>query len=245
VLGFLRRKYNLYVSPNKGLTKKIKNTIYYEPKRLHLFELAFHHKSLNNGDTIYPYSNERLEYLGDAFLSVVVAEYLFHKYPFKDEGFLTKMRSKIVKRKTLNELANKIGLDVILADYAIGTVSKTMAGNAFEALVGAIYLDMGYRKGKSFIIQKFLIEHLDIEELEQKDDNYKSQLLEWSQKTSKMIEFKLVSKSKAQGRDRFRMAVSIDEELISEGEAFNKKAAEQKAAHQALKRLKVPDDKTP
>jgi ribonuclease-3 len=240
VLGFIRRKYNLYLSPNRGLTKKIKNTIYYEPKRLHLFEMAFHHKSLNNGDMPYPYSNERLEYLGDAFLSVVVAEYLFHKYPFKDEGFLTKMRSKIVKRKTLNDLANKIGLDVILADYSIGTVSKTMAGNAFEALIGAIYLDVGYQSAKSFIIQKILIQHLDMEELERRDDNYKSQLLEWSQKSSKMIEFKLVSKSKAQGRDRFKMAVSIDEELISEGEAFNKKAAEQKAAEMALKRLKIP-----
>lgn len=240
VLGFLRKKYNLYFSSNKGLTKKIKNTIYYEPKRLHLFELAFHHKSLNNGETIYPYSNERLEYLGDAFLSVVVAEYLFQKYPFKDEGFLTKMRSKIVKRKTLNELANKIGLDVILADYSIGGVSKTMAGNAFEALIGAIYLDIGYVKAKNFIIQKILIEHLDMDELEHTDDNYKSQLLEWSQKSSKMIEFKLVEKSKTHGRDKFKMAVSINEKLISEGEAFNKKAAEQKAAQIALKRLKIP-----
>lgn len=242
MLRYLKKKYNLYLSPNKGLTKKIKNTIYYEPRRLHLFELAFHHKSMNNGETVYPYSNERLEYLGDAFLSLVVAEYLFHKYPFKDEGFLTKMRSKIVKRKTLNELANKMGLDVILADYSVGTVSKTMAGNAFEALIGAIYLDMGYNRAKNFIIQKILIEHLDMEELEKKDDNYKSQLLEWSQKSSKMIEFKLVSKSKSNGRDRFKMAVSIDEKLISEGEAFNKKAAEQKAAQLALKRLKVPID---
>jgi ribonuclease-3 len=195
---------------------------------------------MNNGQTTYPYSNERLEYLGDAFLSLVVAEYLFHKYPFRDEGFLTKMRSKIVKRKTLNELANKMGLDMILADYAVGTVSNTMAGNAFEALIGAIYLDMGYNRAKSFIIQKILIEHLDIEELENKDDNYKSQLLEWSQKSSKLIEFKLVSKSKSQGRDRFKMAVSIDEKLISEAEAFNKKAAEQKAAELALKRLNIP-----
>ena len=202
--------------------------------------MAFHHKSLNNGDKTYPYSNERLEYLGDAFLSLVVAEYLFHKYPFRDEGFLTKMRSKIVKRKTLNDLANKMGLDIILSDYAIGLVSKTMAGNAFEALVGAIYLDAGYHRAKKCIIQHMLIEHLDMDELENTDDNYKSQLLEWSQKSSKMIEFKLLAKSKDQGRDRFRMAVSIDEKLISEGEAFNKKAAEQKAAQLALKKLNIP-----
>jgi len=202
--------------------------------------LAFHHKSLNNGDTIYPYSNERLEYLGDAFLSVVVAEYLFQKYPFKDEGFLTKMRSKIVKRKTLNELATKIGLDIILSDYAIGAVSNAMAGNAFEAFLGAIYLDVGYARAKKFVIQKILIEHLDMEALEKVDDNYKSQLLEWSQKSNKQIDFKLVSKSKANGRDRFKMSVSIDEKLISEGEAFNKKSAEQKAAQIAIKRLSIP-----
>ena len=240
MISYLRRKYNLYLSPNKGLAKRIKRTILYEPRRLHLFELAFHHKSLNNGDTTYPFSNERLEYLGDAFLSLVVAEYLFHKYPFKDEGFLTKMRSKIVKRKTLNDLANTMGLDLILADYSIGSVSKTMAGNAFEALIGAIYLDSGYSRAKSYIIQRMLIENLDMEELENTDDNYKSQLLEWSQKSSKMIEFKLLSKSKEHGRDRFKMAVSIDEKLISEGEAFNKKAAEQKAAQLALKKLKIP-----
>lgn len=239
MLAILKKKYNLYLSPNKGLTKKIKNTIYYEPKRLHLFELAFHHKSMNHDGNVYPFSNERLEYLGDAFLSVVVAEYLFQKYPFRDEGFLTKMRSKIVKRKTLNELANKIGLDVILADYAIGTVSNTMAGNAFEALIGAIYLDVGYNKAKKFIIQKILIEHLDMEELENLDDNYKSQLLEWSQKSNKMIEFKLISKSKVQGRDLFKMAAIIDNKLISEGEAFNKKSAEQKAAQFAMHKLKI------
>lgn len=240
MVGFLRRIYNLYLSPNKRLTNKIKGTISYVPKRLHLFELAFHHKSLNNGDTIYPYSNERLEYLGDAFLSVVVAEYLFQKYPFKDEGFLTKMRSKIVKRKTLNELATKIGLDIILSDYAIGAVSNAMAGNAFEAFLGAIYLDVGYARAKKFVIQKILIEHLDMEALEKVDDNYKSQLLEWSQKSNKQIDFKLVSKSKANGRDRFKMSVSIDEKLISEGEAFNKKSAEQKAAQLAIKRLSIP-----
>ncbi len=240
MLSFFKRKYNLYLSPKRNLARSIKKSLHYEPARIKLFELAFHHKSLNNGsDTTYPYSNERLEYLGDALLSMVVGEYLFQKYPYKDEGFLTKMRSKIVKRKTLNDLAQDLGLDVILSDYSVGVISNAMAGNAFEALIGAIYLDGGYAKSKKFIVREMLLSHLDLTELESVDDNYKSQLLEWSQKSNKSIEFKLLSKTKTNGRDLFKMAVSVDEELISEGEAYNKKSAEQKAAQVALRCLKV------
>jgi len=239
VFSFLKRKYNLYLAPNKNLARSIKKTLHYEPVRIKLFELAFHHKSLNNGDTIFPYSNERLEYLGDALLSMVVGEFLFQKYPYKDEGFLTKMRSKIVKRKTLNDLAQDLGLDVILSDYSVGVISNSMAGNAFEALIGAIYLDGGYVKAKNFIVRQMLLQHLDLAELETLDDNYKSQLLEWSQKSNKSIEFKLLSKTKTNGRDLFKMAVTVNEELISEGEAYNKKSAEQKAAQVALRSLKV------
>ena len=121
--------------------------------------------------------NERLEYLGDSILSTIVAEYLFKKYPTQDEGFLTKMRSKIVKRKTLNQLANQMGLDTILSDYSQGRLSNSMLGNAFEALIGAIYLEKGYIKTKSYVVNEILLKNLDIHILESKDDNFKSRLL--------------------------------------------------------------------
>ena len=110
--------------------------------------------------------NERLEYLGDSILSTIVAEYLFKKYPTQDEGFLTKMRSKIVKRKTLNQLANQMGLDTILSDYSQGRLSNSMLGNAFEALIGAIYLEKGYIKTKSYVVNEILLKNLDIHILE-------------------------------------------------------------------------------
>jgi ribonuclease-3 len=211
----------------------------FTPANLSIFKLAFSHQS-NPSDKVYAMqNNERLEVLGDAVLGTIVAEYLFKKYPNSNEGFLTKMRSKIVKRKTLNDLAQDLGLDVILSDYSVGVISNSMAGNAFEALIGAIYLDGGYVKAKNFIVRQMLLQHLDLAELETLDDNYKSQLLEWSQKSNKSIEFKLLSKTKTNGRDLFKMAVTVNEELISEGEAYNKKSAEQKAAQVALRSLKV------
>lgn len=181
------------------------------------------------------FNNERLEYLGDAILSTVVAEYLFKKYPNKDEGFLTKMRSKIVKRKTLNEIADKMGLDLILTDYSQGNLSKSMLGNAFEALIGAIYIENGYDVTRDYIIKQVLRKYLDIHELEDFDDNYKSQLLEWCQKKGKEVDYKVISKFKHDKRDRFRIAVLIDGEEKAEAEDFNKKSAEQTASRTALK----------
>jgi len=135
---------------------------------------------MNNVDPEdYNYNNERLEYLGDAVLSTIVAEYLYKKYPGKDEGFLTKMRSKIVKRKTLNAVAERMGIDIILTEYSQGKMSKSMLGNAFEALVGALYIEYGYDRTRDYIISKILMRLLDIHDLENNDDNYKSQLLEW------------------------------------------------------------------
>ena len=132
--------------------------------------------------------NERLEYLGDSVLSTIVAEYLFKKYPTQDEGFLTKMRSKIVKRKTLNQLANQMGLDMILSDYSQGKLSNSMLGNAFEALIGAIYLEKGYIKTKSYVVNEILLKNLDIHILESEDDNVKSRLLEWGEKNNISID---------------------------------------------------------
>ncbi len=186
-------------------------------------------------------NNERLEFLGDAMLGMVVGEYLFCKYPGSDEGFLTKMRSKIVKRKSLNEIANKMELADLLSHYNQGTrISPSMLGNSLEALVGAIYLDAGYHKTKRFIIKRMLRGgYLNIHELETYDDNYKSQLLEWCQKHNKIITYRVVSKYKQDKRDRFKVAVVVDDEEISQADDFNKKSAEQSASEKALISLGV------
>lgn len=235
-MDFIRRFYNTYFSPDRNLTLRLKPILGFTPARLHLFKTAFYHKSMTN-ETPTQATNERLEFLGDAILSTIVAEYLFNKYPNKDEGFLTKMRSKIVKRQTLNEIADHMGLDVILSEYSLGKMSSSMLGNAFEALVGAIYIEFGYEKTKSYIIQNILMKYLDINELETKDDNHKSQLLEYCQKHNKEVNFVTLAKFKLDKRDCFKVAVVIDREEISTSEDFNKKSAEQAAALLALQKL--------
>ncbi len=197
---------------------------------------------MNSGNLPSKYNNnERLEYLGDSVLSTIVAEYLFKKYPNKNEGFLTQMRSKIVKRKTLNEIADKMGLDVILTNYSTGRLSNSMMGNALEALIGAIYIEFGYPKTKRYVIRNILRKYLNIHELEEFDDNYKSRLLEWCQKNNKTIQYELISRRKIDKRDRFRVAVNIDGSHFGESEDFNKKSAEQAASKIAMSRIKLKE----
>lgn len=233
--------YSYFISPDKDLARKLRAIIGFTPTRLSLFKLAFYHKSanVNQGDskTGVLRNNERLEYLGDAVLGTIVAEYLFKKYPLNDEGFLTKMRSKIVKRESLNRIGEDMGLDVILAEYNQTRLSQAMLGNALEALVGAIYLESGYIETRRFIVSKILRKYLDIHELETYDDNYKSQLLEWSQKKGKVISYKVIAKYKFEKRDRFKIAVYVDEEKIATADDFNKKSAEQIASERAIKAL--------
>jgi len=236
----IRTFYNYYLSPEKELAKKLKSVLGFVPNNLRLFKLAFFHKSMNNSEETTGFNNnERLEYLGDAVLSTVVAEYLYKKYPGRDEGFLTKMRSKIVKRKTLNKVAERMGIDIILTKYTQGKLSYSMLGNAFEAMVGALYIEYGYDKTKDYIISKILMRYLDVHELENNDDNYKSQLLEWGQKESRQISYKLINKYKLDKRDRFKIAVFLDGNEICTAEDFNKKSAEQIASSTALKKLNI------
>jgi ribonuclease-3 len=147
------------------------------------------------------------------------------------------MRSKIVKRKTLNEIADKMGLDILLSKFSLGKLSNSMKGNALEALVGAIYIEKGYRKTKNYLIYKILTKYLDIHELENLDDNFKSQLLEWGQKEGKNIEFRMISKYKLEKRDRFKIGVFVNGKEISLAEEYNKKSAEQMAAKTAMNKL--------
>ena len=238
-MKFLFRLYNTFLSADKSFAKRLKNLLGFTPTNLALFKLAFYHKSTSTDKLHNVQSNERLEYLGDAVLGTIVAEYLFKKYPNSDEGFLTKMRSKIVKRKSLNRIADKMGLDVFLAEYNNTRLSKSMLGNALEALVGAVYLECGYRKTKRYVIRKILRGYLDIHELESFDDNYKSQLLEWCQKNGSTVAYKMLAKYKFEKRDRFKVAVLVDGKKLAIADDFNKKSAEQTASEKAMQILGI------
>lgn len=217
--------------------RSVANIIGFTPSNIQIFKQAFSHKSAVDPKLHTVTSNERLEYLGDSILSTVVAEYLFQKYPNSNEGFLTKMRSKIVKRKTLNRIADDMGIDVVLQDNNDTRLSESMKGNALEALVGAIYLEKGYNPTKAIIVNSILRRHLDIENLEEVDDNYKSQLLEFCQKNGNDIDYKVIERFKFDNRDRFKIAVFVNGKEIANGEDFNKKSAEQSASFKALKSL--------
>jgi ribonuclease III len=240
-LGFIRKNYNFYFSSEKVLARRLTAILGFKPSDLDLFKLAFFHKSTNADKPItgVTQNNERLEYLGDAVLGTVVAEYLFNKYPNSDEGFLTKMRSKIVKRNSLNKIGDKMGLDTLLLEFNNTRLSRSMLGNAVEALVGAVYLECGYDETKRYIIRHLLRKYLDIHELETFDDNYKSQLLEWSQKNGRQVSYKVIAKYKFEKRDRFKVAVLLDGEKIATADDFNKKAAEQLASEKGLVALGI------
>lgn len=239
MLKAVKRNYNLHFSADRMLARKLKSILGFAPIHIYLYKLAFYHKSMNGDTDEFSQNNERLEYLGDAILSTIVAEYLFKKYPAQNEGFLTKMRSKIVKRTTLNDIAERMGLDMILADYSQGRLSNAMMGNALEALVGALYLERGYTKARNYVINHILRKFLDIHELENLDDNYKSQLLEWCQKHNREVSFRVISKFKHNKRDRFKIGVYIDGNEVTVAEDYNKKSAEQLASELALQQISI------
>jgi ribonuclease-3 len=242
LVRIIRRFYNYYVSPDKAFTKRLAALVGFIPTNVNFFNLSFSHKSNSNQELYAIQNNERLEYLGDAILGTIVAEYLFRKYPNRDEGFLTKMRSKIVNRKVMNQIGDSMGLDLFIVHNNNSRLSRSMLGNALEALIGAVYLDVGYKKTQRFVFKKILKAHLDIEALETYDDNYKSQLLEWCQKNRKDVSYDVVEKFKLDNRDRFRVAVLIDGSKRADAEDFSKKAAEQKASHKALLKIGVLDE---
>lgn len=239
VLRLLRRFYNYHFHPEKELARRLKNILGFTPAYLNLFKLAFYHKSTFTSRDYAISNNERLEFLGDAVLSTIVGEYLFTKYPNSDEGFLTKMRSKIVKRNSLDEIADRMGLDLFLSDYNQTRLSKSMLGNALEALVGAIYIEVGYDRTKNYVIRRILRRYLDIHELEMFDDNYKSQLLEWCQKNGRQIDYKVLARYKSDKRDKFKVAVYVDGKKVGTADDFNKKSAEQLASERAMYSLNI------
>ncbi len=238
MLWFLRF-YNRFFSKERALAGRIRSIIGFTPAHLGIFKLAFSHKSTQSDKVYAMQNNERLEFLGDAVLGTIVAEYLFKKYPNGDEGFLTKMRSKIVKRKSLNKIGDNMGLDSMLLEFNNMRLSRSMLGNAVEALGGAVYLEKGYERTKLFVIQRVLRKYVDVHELETFDDNYKSQLLEWCQKNGQTVSYKLISRYKHEKRDRFKVAVEINGKRVATADDFNKKSAEQTASEKAMLQLGI------
>jgi len=200
-------------SKNKELYRAIKNIFGFRPGNIFLYQLALRHRSATM--KINPrikLSNERLEYLGDAMLGAIVAEYLFKKFPLKDEGFLTEMRSKIVNREQLNKLVSKLGIEeLIYVTNARQNVPKNLCGDAFEALVGAIYLDKGYAACRKVIVNRIIKMHYDIDELVSVHVNYKSLLLEWSQYEKNKLEFRASTLFQKGHARQYKVEVIIDD----------------------------------
>ncbi len=238
-MRFIRRLYNRYFHEDRDLARRLRTLLGFTPIHLQLFKLAFYHKSTFTTRDYAISNNERLEFLGDAVLSTIVGEYLFKKYPNSDEGFLTKMRSKIVKRNSLDEIGDKMGLDMYLSSYNQTRLSKSMLGNSLEALVGAIYIELGYEKTRVYVINRILRKYLNIHELEQYDDNFKSQLLEWCQKNGHQIDYKVLTKYKSDKRDKFKVAVYVDGKKVGTADDFNKKSAEQLASERAMSAMGI------
>ena len=184
-------------------------------------------------------SNERLEYLGDAILGMIVAEFLFSKFPFKEEGFLTEVRSKIVNREMLNQVSRKIGLHDLIDFNSQGNTltPKSIYGDSLEALVGAVYLDKGYRFTKQFIINKLLYNHYDIDELIHTISNYKSKIIEWSQKENKDLQFEIINTEDLRRNKQFTAQVLINGIPYETGHGPSKKKAEQDAARRTLEKI--------
>lgn len=244
LIKIFRKIYNRFLSEDKHLCDRVRPLVGFTPVNLGIFKLAFSHKSNPTEKNRQPQNNERLEYLGDAILGTIVAEYLFKKYPGADEGFLTKMRSKIVKRSSLNKIGEKMGLDLILTEFNQTRLSRSMLGNAVEALVGAVYLERGYRRTKKYIVKRILRNYVDVHELESFDDNYKSQLLEHCQKNGQTVSYKLMARYKFEKRDRFKVAVLVDGEKMAMADDFNKKSAEQTASERAMLKLGILNEET-
>jgi ribonuclease-3 len=240
----LSRIYKLHISPDRKYVKALYNLLGFVPGNLSLYKMAFRHKSvaliLKNGSRS---SNERLEFLGDAVLGSVVADVLFKLYPYKEEGFLTEMRSKIVRRANLNQLGRKLGFQELI-DFDSKTINvnakqSSLLGDAFEALIGAVYLDKGYNFTKDFITERIIKPHVDIHTLELTETNFKSKLIEWCQRHSKDISFEPISNVEGDSVKLFTVQVFIDSEAMATGVDYNKKNAEKFAAEKTCEMLGI------
>jgi len=226
-------------SKDKILYTAIKNLLGFYPRNIYLYKVALSHKSAPQvwlkGQQV---NNERLEYLGDAVLSSIVADYLYKKFPYQNEGFLTEMRARIVSRSRFNKLSLKMGLNkLIFQGSGSFTSSKSIFGDTFEALIGAIYLDRGYKFTRRTVIRRIIDVHLDVDEIERTDTNFKSRILEFAQKEKRTLEFKVIQEIGEGHRKQYLVGLFIDGESVSRGQDFSIKAAEQIAAEKACEEL--------
>jgi ribonuclease-3 len=238
--------FKAYFSKDKYLFQSIKNILGFYPGNISIYKLAFLHKSasqdVRKGIKV---SNERLEYLGDTILSSVIADFLFKKYPYNDEGFLTEMRSKIVSRANLNKLSHKMGLSkLIQKDKESNNQYRSIEGDTFEALIGAIYLDKGYNFTQKVIIKRIMQVHIDIDEIEHKPWNFKSKLIDWAQKERKSIGFNVVDVIGGGYNKQYLVELMIDGKPITRGQDYSIKAAEQLASEKAYSQLSANEQNT-
>lgn len=213
----------------------LKKLIGYKPNELRYYKKAFTHRSVNIKDSDGKSLNyERLEFLGDAILGTIISKYLFDHAPKRDEGYLTKMRSKIVSRKHLNELGKELGLlHHVKSKIESSHFGENIYGNVFEALVGAIYLDLGYDTCEKFIYSKIIHPHVDLEQLEGKVISYKSLLIEWCQKEKLSFKFESYEDSGAEVQKHFGVKLFIDSKQVSKSRSTSKKKAEEIASKRA------------
>lgn len=231
-------------------SKKFSDQIYrltgLKPRRLAIYREALRHSSVNKAEktTKNESDNERLEFLGDAILDAVVAEMLFMRYPLKQEGFLTEMRMRVVNREQMGYLANRLGLvqmmDIKPELLKHHSAVKSIAGNALEAIIGAVYLDHGYKKAKIFISQRLIGQYLDLDKLMSTTISYKAVLLKWAQQQKKTVSW--THKTESHGKKELHvLAVSIDDQVVATDKNLSRKKAEELCCEKACRALSIQD----
>jgi ribonuclease-3 len=220
----------------KEFKKQLNNVLGFTPGDVSLYKTALSHRSVREGADE---NNERLEFLGDAVLSSIIAHYLFRKYPYKGEGFLTEMRSKMVNRQKLNEIALKMGLKKITFYNKFDNALKIsqIFGNTLEAIIGAVFLDKGYKKTQRWVEEYIIFPHLFTDDLEGVEINIKNKLYGWANKNGKALEFETLDEKFENGRRLFTIGATVDGELVAQAKGYNKKDASQIAAQLAVEKL--------
>ena len=236
-----RKKNNTLIHDRREFRSRLKHLMGFRPVNLRLYEKAFIHRSasytLPDGTRI---NNERLEYLGDAIIDSILSDYLFRQYPEATEGFLTKVRARIVNRETLNHLGLSMGLDrLIVSNLSVSDSPRNLYGNAVEALAGALFIDKGYERTRCFFIERVLKKHLDLESVLAAESDYKSLIIELCQKNRQKINFTSREKGGNNGvPPRFTVTLEINNEVVAQGEGGTKKEAEQEASMIAWKNFR-------
>jgi len=236
-MGFIRKIITPRAKSDDTFYNDLAKIIGFKPKNITHYQKSFVHRSIKEFDkkTGHPLNFERLEFLGDAMLSAIIAAHLFQVVPSGDEGYLTQMRSKIVSREHLNELGKDLGLlRFIRSNVLLSNFGDNIHGNLFEALIGAIYLDRGYKYCEKFIFKRVINPYVDILKLEGKITSYKSLFIEWCQKKKKELVFEVYEDSGNDIVKHFSVKLFLEGELIAKGRATSKKKAEEVAAKRAF-----------